>query len=266
VRRPCNGGPIRVSQGALAAGVPTGGRFAAHNRTESDAALGLTPSYGEQVLAFADALLAASASLSPADTQSLRRSADPIFLADADEMFARRAAAEANIAFVLTDPEDADYDSRLEATSAAEYKWRAAERHAHEVRYLRNDPLAQKKIAVEVDVVLPTIHEALPKYPAGLDEAQVTFSYGDDDDNLYVNFNIGEGADQAAVTVWKDGQGDSFNSITDQEEITGWDPETDEQFIEWAHAVRDRIDIDTYVVALNATASAETSILTRATA
>lgn len=249
----------------VAAGVPTGGRFAAHDRTESDAALGLTPSYGEQVLAFADALLAASASLSPADTQSLRRSADPIFLADADEIIARRAAAEANIAFVMTGPEDADYDSLLEATNAADDKWRAAERHVHEIRYLRNDPLAQKKIAVEVDVVLPTIHEALPKYPAGLDEAQVTFSYGDDDDNLYVNFNIGEGADQAAVTVWKV-NGDSFNSITDGEEPTGWDPETDEQFIEWAHAVRDRIDIDTYVVALNATASAETSILTRATA
>lgn len=93
-------------------------------------------------------------------------------------------------------------------------------------------------------------HEStLPPYPAHLPAADVSFSYGSDHpETVYVYTSVGTGPDTVMVTVWCDEDGEG-NSIHDGAEETGWDENTDEEFLAWAHVVRSRIESDAAAVA-----------------
>ena len=204
--------------------------------------------------------------LTPENIEMIRGDVEPVLLADVDEMIARRAAKDAHAAFMLGDYADSDFTELIDADNAADNAWRAAEKHAHEIRYLRNDPLAKKTVAIEAAVELPAIAEPLPPYPASLAQAKVDFTTGDENDVMYVTFNVGTGDDAVGVTIWKDADGDARNSIDDGGEETPWGDDTEDEFLVWGNAVRSRIELDQYFVAQAAMAAAETSILTRATA
>jgi hypothetical protein len=123
--------------------------------------------------------------------------------------------------------------------------------------------LERKAETVVVSVIAHpslTTHVAdLPPYPA-LEAPTIDFGYGDDHPGtLYVYFTIPAADDldhEVSVTVWEDEEGDRGDSINDGSESTGWEPEVDEQFLEWAHAVRSRLDTDVSTVAGSAISNA----------
>jgi hypothetical protein len=83
--------------------------------------------------------------------------------------------------------------------------------------------------------------DTLPPYPAHLAEPVISYTYGDDNPGtIYVSFDI----DGVHVSVWQDDgyAGGMYNSIHDSDEETGYDEDTDEELLTWAHAVRDSIE------------------------
>jgi hypothetical protein len=100
------------------------------------------------------------------------------------------------------------------------------------------------------DVELNRHTTPLPPYPADLLAPVVTFNTGDSTNYLYLHSHIGEGRDQVSVTVWVDEYGDRADSINDGSESTGWDANTDAEFLDWAHAVRERASFDYHAAIL----------------
>jgi hypothetical protein len=241
------------------------GEFGNHIHTGDDITLEQPVNYAAQVMAFADALEEASQSPDPDAVKALRDDADPYLVADAEEMIARRALVAATTKARDSDPDEPAHTWLAEAHEA-DAVWRAAKNHVHELRYLTQDSLGEKTVSVNTDVRLQPINEALPPYPDGLPRADVSFGPGDEDDTLYVHFSVGEGADTVDVTVWQDSYGDWSNSIEAGAEETPWTADVNDEFLEWAHAVRTRISRDQYSVSQAAISSAESTILARATA
>lgn len=103
-------------------------------------------------------------------------------------------------------------------------------------------------IAIEIPastISLPAHNNVLPPYPEQLGTPAVQFGFGDDHPGtLYGYFEVAD----THVTVWVDEYGDRGNSISDGSEETGWDPEDDEQFVEWAHAVTARAAQDAQLI------------------
>lgn len=91
---------------------------------------------------------------------------------------------------------------------------------------------ARAKLTVDSDP-LPPLPEAVG-WPTN-----TSLAYGDSDNCLYVYFTFADGAE---LTVWLDADGDARNSIEDSNEPTGWDEDTDEAVLAWAHDARQRID------------------------
>jgi hypothetical protein len=61
-------------------------------------------------------------------------------------------------------------------------------------------------------------------------------------------------------------EGEVQSSIHEGDEPTGWDSETDKQFLTWATAVMERVDHDAHTVTSAAAFAAEATIIQRATA
>lgn len=81
-----------------------------------------------------------------------------------------------------------------------------------------------------------------PAYPASLPPAAVTYSNGEEDGLIYIHVSIkGEGNSSAGLTVWLQ-DGDRCDS-RDAEEL-GFGEDVDEALIDWAHSIRENIEVN----------------------
>lgn len=91
----------------------------------------------------------------------------------------------------------------------------------------------------------------LPTYPVGLGyEPTIEFGLGDENPAMYTSFNV----DGVNILIWRDEDAPNgwANSISHGDEATGWDEDTDEEFITWANEVARRIEINAYSVLYSA--------------
>lgn len=98
-----------------------------------------------------------------------------------------------------------------------------------------------EEVRVVRDVRISRQRTPLPELPEELTPSSTSWSFGEPDNRVFTTFEVGVD-DPVSISVWVDDDGDKRNSIEDGAEETGWDPEDDELFLEYAHAVHERIE------------------------
>lgn len=99
-------------------------------------------------------------------------------------------------------------------------------------------------VTVDSTIVLNGYADETVAYPDGLGEPKISFTYGDDHPGvLYTTVEATDvnGA-EGSITVWADEDGDRGDSIENSGEPTGWDGTIDDEIIEWAHNLSERIN------------------------